>query len=298
MNSPTFTIATISYNSGRWIAETIESILNSSFTDFELIISDDASTDNSWDEISKFSDPRIRKTLQKRNLGEYQNRNFVLSLARGKYFFFVDGDDILYEDSLKKFNQYIIQYPNVSSIWGIYTHTIFSVELPKLLTNIEALEWIYIKNKPIAFVGFSETLFKTSALLEAGLFSEKFEAGDTYIKKKIALSGSILLVLAGFSYWRVSEGQASKKLSTDYLGYKNNVLIDREIFSDEEFLKLNINHNKIRDNISVRNIKLLFTHTFLKGKFKTGINLFRQMKFSVSDIKYLFLKSSDDSIYN
>lgn len=296
--TPFFTIATITYNSSVWIRECISSILNSSFTDFELIISDDCSTDDTWDKIRQFADPRIKCIKQKKNLGEYKNRNFVLSQAGGKYFYFVDGDDVLYENTLRNLNEYITEYPSAISIWGIYTHSRFEIKFPKLLTNIETLEWIYIKNNPIALVGFAETIFKTEYLKKAGGFSEKFDAGDTYIKKKFALMGDILLIPVGLSYWRMTDEQASKKLSRDLLGYKNNVRIDQEIFADPDFKILDIDHEKIKRNISVRNIKLLISHTVLKGKLRDGFKIFREMNFKPGDLRYLLLKTKTDSILN
>lgn len=294
MTEPVFTVATVTYNSGKWISEAIISVLNSSFKNFELLISDDASTDDTWEKILKFTDPRIKIFRQQKNIGEYKNRNFLLSQANGKYFLFVDGDDLLYKHTLRNIQEYFEDFPSVISIWGIYTDSLSSVKFPKLLSSVKAMEWIYLKNNPIALVSFAETVFKTDALIKAGGFSEKFIAGDTYIKKKISLIGDILLIPVGLSYWRMSETQASSKLKKDLLGYKTNVWIDNEILADKDFKRLNIDHNLIQRNISVRNIKRLFSHTFFKGKFLKGIKLFNEMSFKFNDLKYLFFKVSQD----
>jgi len=59
-NTPDVTVAMVTYNSGKYVGVAIESVLSSSYTNFELIISDDASGDNTWDIISSYNDARIR----------------------------------------------------------------------------------------------------------------------------------------------------------------------------------------------------------------------------------------------
>ena len=73
--APLFTVATITYNSSKWVRDAIESILNSTFSDFELLISDDCSSDNTWEIIQTYQDPRITAWRNEQNLGEYANRN-------------------------------------------------------------------------------------------------------------------------------------------------------------------------------------------------------------------------------
>ena len=85
------------YNYGRYLAEALGSVLEQTFTDFELIISDDASTDNSAAIINDFAkrDSRIHFTRQPVNLGLTENFNWCLSRARGEYIKFLLADDKL-----------------------------------------------------------------------------------------------------------------------------------------------------------------------------------------------------------
>ena len=95
MIQPLFTVAVITYNSGQWLQQTIDSILSSSYENFELIISDDCSSDNTWELVKQYKDPRITSIRNTINIGEYPNRNQVLNKAIGRYILFIDGDDIL-----------------------------------------------------------------------------------------------------------------------------------------------------------------------------------------------------------
>lgn len=85
------------YNYGRYIAETIDSILSQTFTDFELLIIDDNSPDDTADIVAKYAqrDSRIRFSVNPENLGMVKNWNFCLSQAQGDYIKFVFGDDLL-----------------------------------------------------------------------------------------------------------------------------------------------------------------------------------------------------------
>lgn len=81
------------YNCEKYVGEAIDSILRQSFLDFELIITNDGSTDGSLRVIESFKDPRIRVVVQK-NMGLSWSLNNMISLARGKYIARQDADDI------------------------------------------------------------------------------------------------------------------------------------------------------------------------------------------------------------
>ena len=82
------------YNGEKFLREAIDSILGQTFSDFEFIIVDDGSTDNSRDVIRSYTDPRIRMVENKRNLGVSASRNKGMKMSRGKYIAMMDADDI------------------------------------------------------------------------------------------------------------------------------------------------------------------------------------------------------------
>jgi len=103
MNSgPLISICIPSYNSERFIAFTLKSVLAQSFTDFEIIIADDKSTDGTVSVIKSFSDARIKLIQNECNLGIGENWNKVLSCAEGKYVKLLCGDDLLYPGCLAR----------------------------------------------------------------------------------------------------------------------------------------------------------------------------------------------------
>lgn len=92
-----------SYNTARFIKETVDSVLAQSYTNWELLIVDDCSTDNTDDVVAQFSDdPRIKYIKNSKNSGAAESRNRALREAKGKWIAFLDSDDLWEPDKLKK----------------------------------------------------------------------------------------------------------------------------------------------------------------------------------------------------
>ena len=285
---PLFTIATITYNSSKWVRDAIESVLASSFQDFEYLISDDCSTDDTWAIIQEYKDPRIKAWRNEKNIGEYPNRNKVLHQANGQYIFYIDGDDILYKHSLRELSEYIKEFPEAAAIWA--SGGIESVVFPYLFSPQEMTRLILFTNCPISVVGLTESLFKTEVLKQVGGFKESFIAGDTYIKRRLACEFSILLTKPGYAYWRVSTGQASNKLKYGYHNLIEMDKINQEIVHASYFPLKDKEYELASDNINTSAIKLLVRKTILKGKFLDFFRLMKIMNKSFTGLPLLFNK--------
>lgn len=99
---PKVSILLPAYNQEKYIEETVESILSQTFTDFEFIILDDASSDRTAERIQTFEDERITFYQNAENLGSVGTLNKGLALCRGEYIARIDGDDIAYPERLAK----------------------------------------------------------------------------------------------------------------------------------------------------------------------------------------------------
>ena len=99
---PKVSVILSSYNHGKYIAASIESVLNQTFSDFELLIFDDGSSDNSQEIIRSFSDDRIKLFLYEKNRGSYHATQEALKSARGKYLALQHSDDIWESTKLEK----------------------------------------------------------------------------------------------------------------------------------------------------------------------------------------------------
>ncbi len=119
------------------LRETIESVLNQSFGDFELVMLDDAPGDSREDVVKAFGDVRIRYVKNERNMGISAARNRLLELARGEYLAILDHDDKCRVDRLEKEVAYLDGHPEcgVVSSWMRFVPDGVVVEKP--VTNEE-----------------------------------------------------------------------------------------------------------------------------------------------------------------
>lgn len=103
------------YNGQRYLAAALDALLDQSFTDFELIISDNASTDETGEICRRYAakDPRIRYIRQPRNIGLVPNHNFVLREARGEYFKWAAHDDLYGRDLFARCVAALDEHPDV-----------------------------------------------------------------------------------------------------------------------------------------------------------------------------------------
>ena len=95
-------IVTPSYNTGKWIGETIESVLKQTYGNWEMIIVDDCSTDNTDEVVARYSDSRIKYFKNAKNSGAAVSRNKAIKMAKGDYIAFLDSDDLWVPDKLEK----------------------------------------------------------------------------------------------------------------------------------------------------------------------------------------------------
>jgi glycosyltransferase involved in cell wall biosynthesis len=98
LNAPKISVLIPTYNYARFLPEAIESVLAQDFQDFELLIADDGSTDNTAEVVRPFCarDARVHFTVHSSNLGMVENWNYCLHEARGEYIKFLFGDDKLF----------------------------------------------------------------------------------------------------------------------------------------------------------------------------------------------------------
>ncbi|MGE0171419.1 MAG: glycosyltransferase family 2 protein [Oligoflexales bacterium] len=101
---PLVSIITPSYNSASFIAVTIESVLAQTYCNWEMIVCDDASEDDSREVIDRYAekDSRIRPILLEKNLGVANARNVALQESRGEFIAFLDSDDVWNPEKLKR----------------------------------------------------------------------------------------------------------------------------------------------------------------------------------------------------
>lgn len=176
-----FSIIIPLYNKAEYIVETIKSVLNQSFTDFEVIIVDDASTDGSLHLAEKIKDSRIR-IFTKANEGVSAARNFGISKATRPILAFLDADDKWEPDYLKIVLQMIKTYPDA----GIFATGYYMNNKEKTFLNhiphfpqmgiIDYFKYSYRHGMSICIT--SAVCVKRSIALEMPMFRKGIKRGE------------------------------------------------------------------------------------------------------------------------
>jgi glycosyltransferase involved in cell wall biosynthesis len=235
--SPPITIITVTYNSSSYVRDAIESVLAQSYSNIEYIIGDDFSTDNTWSIIQEYKDSRIKAYRNVSNLGEYPNRNKALSMASGKYVLFIDGDDMIYPNAIAFIEKMVTSFPNAGMVIMRPPHP--KLFYPLELSSREVLQAEYF-DLSLIDIGLTNTVFRVESLKQVGAFPLNWISSDTFVRFKIALNNSTLIINDNLTWWRHTPGQATlshgksvKGLAQSYR-YRRIIIDEVSQFSEEE----------------------------------------------------------------
>lgn len=193
------------YNAGVYLRAAIDSILNQSFTDYEFIIIDDGSTDESPAVISSYHDPRIRHIKQD-NRGLRATLNTGIGLSRGEYVARMDQDDISLPDRLRqqiKFFEHHSQYVLVGTTYAYIDQHGHITGIFPALTEDEDIRRELLTKSPF---GHGTVMFQTK-MLRAGNFQYSLDAvhvEDYELWLRIASAGKLANLREVLYFWRQS----------------------------------------------------------------------------------------------
>lgn len=209
--TPRISVLLTAYNREDYVAEAIESVLAQSMTDFELIICDDQSSDGTVGIIGAFArrDPRIRFSINERNLGDYGNRRHAASLARGRFLKYHDSDDVMYRHCLATMVVPLEAEPRAAfALSGPRSWP--GGPCPMLLTPSLAYQREFL-GSGLFQQGPASALFRADAFRELGGFPDVAYAGDYLFWLRACATVNVLLVPGDLFYYRVHAGQEIAK---------------------------------------------------------------------------------------
>lgn len=115
-----------SYNCAKYVAEAIESVLNQTYDDFEIIVVDDGSTDNTKEILKEYIEKKRIQYIYQENQGPGAARNSGIKASKGEYIAFLDADDAFKEDNLEKKISMSSAFPQVNLIFSDYYYQLES----------------------------------------------------------------------------------------------------------------------------------------------------------------------------
>ncbi len=187
MEKTLVSVLTTAYNQEDFIAESIESVLASTYKNFELIIVDDQSSDNTPEIVNTYvkKDSRVKLYVNESNLGDYHNRNKAASYANGKYIKYLDSDDIIYHYGLDAMVSCMEAFPEAA--FGLSAKATNNIRLPECISPREVyLEHFIKKNNDHFNRAPGSAIINREIFNKEGGFSGKRHVGDTELWLKLA----------------------------------------------------------------------------------------------------------------
>jgi glycosyltransferase involved in cell wall biosynthesis len=237
---PRISVVIPTYNMAHFIGESIQSVLDQTFPDFELVVVDDGSMDNTSEVIRKFQDPRITYILQE-NSGPAAARNAGIRASSGEYIAFLDSDDILLETTFEKQIPVLDTHLEVGFVFG---QRYYIDENSKLLglykprhkllsyvrSGIEEVKELLIRGN---VVPPSMSLVRRSCLEEAGLFDPSFRHGseDFELWMRLSKKYAVAYIAEPLGKYRIHSSNISIGRDLDEIE-KSNSRIFQAVFDD------------------------------------------------------------------
>lgn len=208
-DAPLVSVLMTTYNREKYIHTAIQSVLASTFTNFELIISDDGSTDNTIPIAKQYAekDSRVKIFLNEKNLGDYPNRNKAASLAKGKYIKYVDADDYIYPWGLQILVTCMEAHPDAG--FGLCSLIQYiGKPFPFMLTPKEAYEYHYFGPGVFHKAPLSCIIKKEAFDVVKG-FKPIRMAGDYEMWHRMGQQFNVVLMCDGVVWYREHDAQES-----------------------------------------------------------------------------------------
>lgn len=211
---PVVSVLMTAYNREPYIAAAIESVLASSFRDFELHVVDDGSRDRTPEIAESYAarDARVRVHRNPRNLGDYPNRNRAAALASGRYLKYVDSDDVLYPHTLGLMVDAARTAPDAALVISRPLED-DQQPYPLVVSAAEAYRRHYLGGG-LLDAGPSGVLIDRERFGQAGGFSSMRLLGDLEAWLRLAARWPVVLVGPGMVWWRRHEGQETASIAS------------------------------------------------------------------------------------
>lgn len=279
MLNPRVSVLMSIYNGEKYLCESIDNILNQTFTDFEFLIIDDGSTDRTLEILQDYNDPRIRIITNKKNIGLAKSLNEGLKIAKGKYIARQDSGDISHPERLAK-QYYFLENNKEYGLVGSWTEVIDGnnnhIQYWKQESEPELIFYILSFRNCLTH---TSVMFKRDFVIELNGYNERFKKSQDYeLWYRISRKKKIYVIPEYLVKWRrVGEGVSIKckseqgyyakrvplenlKISENLLDYLLNISGEKSFLEKiklfRELYKFHINIQNEGENINLDRKKL------------------------------------------
>lgn len=264
IKNPLVSVIMTCYNREVYITEAIESVLASKYKNFELLVVDDHSGDNTVNIVKQFlqDEKRIRLIENDKNLGDYPNRNNGIQYAQGEYIFFVDSDDEMFPATIEKVIDFLVSHPEINFGIGSVGKSAFD-HPPQILSSKDVIKRNFFEY-PILAIGPGGTVVKKEFHNLLSNYPTIYgPANDMYFNLAAAIKSAVAVFPFEFVKYRRHDGQ-----------------------------EINNQYSYLYNNYRYLNDALTQLQMPLTSKQKKWIALKNKRRFTVNITKYL-LKTRD-----
>ncbi len=282
-DTPLVSVLMTAYNRELFITEAIESVLASSYTNFELIVVDDCSTDRTASMARRQVDfdKRVTLYINEQNLGDYHNRNKAASYAKGKYLKYLDSDDVMYPWCLEAMVQCMEKFPAAG--FGVCAYHHGSPDpYPYMLDPFRSYKGFFYENKYF-LMGPSGAIIRRKTFEQFGGFTGEKYIGDTDLWLRIGARFGVVILPMDLIWWRQHPGQQMLEEMKDRSVRNLRYVRSRDLVKHEDCPLGPVERKAVLKNLAnvrMRDILLRFFKTLNIVELYRSM---RQCKFSVLD---------------
>tara|TARA_B100000787_G_C16178883_1_gene290591 strand:+ start:530 stop:1588 length:1059 start_codon:yes stop_codon:yes gene_type:complete len=180
---PLISICIPVFNGSNFIGDCIESILSQNFENFEVIVVDNASSDNTLEIVRSYKDPRMNVISNEKNIGALNNFSKCIDVATCEYFVMIPHDDIMHQDFLKNMSDILVKDKNIGFVFAGVDYIDENKDIIKKLTHPKSLHYDcdvqFTKHETIYdiitnFMPIQLPMVRTKILKDIGGFDENF----------------------------------------------------------------------------------------------------------------------------
>lgn len=275
MTNPLVSVLMTVYNREKYLSQAIESVLASTYQNWELIIVDDQSHDRSVEIARQYEakDSRIKVYINEKNLGDYPNRNRAASYAKGKYLKYLDADDLIYPHCLEYMVGKMEAFPEAG--YGLFTLKQHKTKpFPYLLNPHAAYRAYYIEKRDYFNRAPLSAIIKTEVFNAVGGFSGKQHVGDFELWNKLSQKFNLLILSHshGFVWYREHEDQQMNDNRTDFLVPLKYYLLAKEFINADDCPLSQEEKKRCINNIN-KSINLLAFSAIKHRQFNKAIKI-------------------------
>jgi len=232
---PVVSVLVTVYNREKYLAETISSILRSTYQKYEVIVVDDNSSDDSLAIARSMAelDQRVRVYANEENLGDYGNRMKAASLARGRYIKYVDSDDLIYPHSLAIMVESMEQYPDAALALA---HSMPEDESPyPWRLSPEEVYKKHFLGRGCLSCGPTGAIIRREAFEAIGGFDKTWGVlADIDLWLRLSASWPVVLLPPGLVWWRRHEEQEFTKDDAHAVYLQRGYELNKNVLGSEE----------------------------------------------------------------